>query len=227
MPGVAKATTDAALMKTFFERVLRIPAADVKLFSAGVSRNELVILFAQKLASAVDSRTDLYLFYSGGAVVDADGDSYLVPEDGSNTRHLVPQTCYRVEDLYAALSGLRVRSRTIILDLRVPLAAAQTVPLPSGTTGESDSPTTVISCIWPDSYDLTAPEGAHSPFVREFAVGLRGGADDDGDGKITLAEIRDYVGEHLSADNGAGPAATFWTSDGDYDRLFARVAGEE
>ena len=223
MPSVEKAANDAALMKTYFERLLGIPAPDVKVYATGMSRGDLVTLFEQKIANAVDAETDLFVFYSGGGIVDEEGNSYLVPLDGSTTPRLVAQTCYPLIGLYDAIYALGTRSRTIILDIRGPTAMAEGTPFTATGLQDTSGMTTVISHIAEASQGLTAPEGDYGLFVQHFAAGLRGDADGDADGAIKLAEIRDYVRERLHAGDSATPVPYFWTSDGDYDRIFADV----
>ena len=223
MPSVQFAVEDAALMKSCFEHALGIPEKDIVVYSLGVSRNDLVALFEQKIATAVDADTELFVFYSGGGVISG-GAGYLLPVDGSRTSILAEKTGYPLSDLYGALDALAVKSKTIILDIHVRSADTVETRDPVVDSSESNSDLTVMSCWTGARANRVAQGSDNGLFTRHLAVALQGHADSDDDGRVTLAEIRTYVSERVASDRGDSNPPTFWARDGKYDRIFAELA---
>ena len=224
MPDVASSANDAALMRICFQHALGIPASDIKVYSRGMNRNDFVTLFEQKLGAAVDADTELYVFYSGGGVVDEGENGYLLPLDGSRTLTLTRKTWYPLSDLYGALDALTAKSKTIILDVHSPAADGKSMPYPSVYSGESPSDLTVISCWTGGRTDRAARHSKYGLLTHFLAAGLKGDADRDANGIVTLGEIGKYVQKNVAAQSGGTNPLTIWTRDGNYDRVFAEFA---
>ena len=223
MPDVANSANDADLMSMCFQHALGIPASDIKVYANGISRNEFVILFEQKLGAAIDADTELYVFYSGGGVVDEEANGYLLPLDGSRTLALAPKTWYPLSDLIGALDAVTAKSKTIILDIHSS-ADGKVVPHPSVNLGESPSDLTVISCWTGGRTDGAARDSEYGLLTHSLAAGVKGNADRDANGIVTLKEIGKYIQKNIAAQSAGTNPLTIWTRDGNYDRVFAEFA---
>jgi len=233
MPEVPSAVRDADLMRRYFRHALGIRDSDIKVYAQGMSRNDLVTLFEQKMGHAVGAETEVFVFYSGPGIVDAENAGHLLPADGSRVRALAAPTCYSLADLYAAINVLNAKSKTVILDICFLSTDLERDPLPVMGAGDGgDDNLTVISYatgtrgqrIVQGPEQGSEPGSGHGLFTHVLAAGLKGGADHDNDSKVTLAEMKQYVEDQVIAGNGGAHSPTFWTSDGNYDVVFAEVA---
>jgi len=223
MPDAENATADATLMKTYFENVLGIPPTNIKLYTNGLTRNDLVTLFEQKLSNIIDQDTELYLFYSGAGIVDTANRGYLLPHDGSRTPELAAKTCYSLTDLSAALNALNTRSKTVILNIHLPTEVKDNPFLAPISSPDGSADLTVVTCVTNSRTNPSLQDTDHGPFTHFLASALKGHADTDHDGSISLREIQEYVHRNLATANSTILPPTFWTSDGNYDRTFSHV----
>ena len=98
------------------------------------------------------------------------------------------------------------------------------MPYPSVYSGESPSDLTVISCWTGGRTDRAAGHSKYGLLTHFLAAGLKGDADRDANGIVTLGEIGKYVQKNVAAQSGGTNPLTIWTRDGNYDRVFAEFA---
>ncbi len=175
---------------------------------ADVTTGELHKLFGETgwLARRVSANTDLLVYWAGHGAPDAARRTpFLLPFDADPA--FVTETGYSLGDLYDRLARLPARSITIILD------ACFTGLTRDGQALVRGARPTVLSIEHPalvrrQMAVITAARGTETagdlPDVRHglltywVARGLRGEADADGDGAITVAELGRFAGDAVS-----------------------------
>ena len=146
-------------------------------------------------------RSDVFIYYSGHGAPDLDtGKGYLVPVDCDPKR--VDLNGYPLELLYRNIARLPAKSATIVLDscFSGDSQRGSLIPGVSPIVPVIDNPlleagnATVLTASRAKEVSGWYGEKQHGLFTYFFLKALQGAAD-DGDGALTLAEIRDYVGD--------------------------------
>jgi len=128
---------------------------------------------------------DVLLIYFAGHGITVDGESYLVPEDGSE-----PRTCIPMAWVQEQMHGAMARSKILIVD------ACHSGKTVRGTTGivpsmrEASNYVMISSCA---QSEFSYPEGKHGAFTQCLLDGLSGSADSNDDGHITSGELYRFV----------------------------------
>jgi hypothetical protein len=214
-PPVAYAHNDAEAFASYFQRTLGVPKENVivelDLNSIGMNR-----LFGTedvpdgRLARRARFVDEILVFYSGHGVPVFRSEGlpmgYLLPVD-------VPAAepgfgAYPLDLLIHQLEDLPVNKVTLLLDACFSGLSTQgsLVPGVSGAFGVAIAPPqerAKVSVL--TATDFRSPQFAHWLDDKEHGAfswfmleGLKGAADDDGDGRIHLTELRDYVDEALA-----------------------------
>jgi hypothetical protein len=206
LPAARFAARDAQLFRRYAAATLGVSDDRNHLYvrtDADATGNELRKLFGDDgwLARRVQPNTDLYVFFSGHGGPDIKTRTpFLLPSDADAS--YPRETGYALNALYQQLARLDVRSVTVFLD-----ACFTGSTRSNGTLFRGARPI-VISVEQPallrDNVAVIAAAGADQiasdyPAKRYglftyFAVsGLRGAADADADGMITVAELERYL----------------------------------
>ena len=217
LPPAPFADRDAEVMTEYFKKSLKI--SNVTTFiNEKATRSEFKKLFDPQKGSLaysiVPGETDLYVYYSGhGALVktpEGEMDVMLIPYDVG--KDWITEDGYSLNKLYKELAQLKARSVTVILD------ACYTGSRLSESQ-KSQSLTNQKYVIY-DSADMEQPwlnnpnfrvltssrgdqtsqasDRTHSGwFTYYLAVGLQGDADKDNNGKITMAELVEFVQDNV------------------------------
>jgi hypothetical protein len=202
LPTASFANKDAAQFREHAIRHLGIAPENIKtLTDAEAQRAEILLTLKYWLPSRVNAgRTDVFLYFSGhGVAQDVAKQHYLLPVDANTD--LLEETALSQHTVLAQLSKVGAKSVTVFLDTcfsgtdRMGQALAQyqrgvTVkstisPLPAGinllTAGTRSQ----------SAYgDLQLQHGVFSYFLFK---GLAGEADANGDKRIGMGELADYV----------------------------------
>ena len=149
-------------------------------------------------------KSDFVVFYSGhGMPGISDKRGYLLPSDSD------PATAeingYPIDLLYKNLEDLKARSVTVYLD------ACFSGNSPKGMLIKSASPILIKTKTWNVPKGMTVITAASGDqlaswdqdaklglFTNHLLNGLYGGADDEGDGNVTLGEIKAYLADNMS-----------------------------
>jgi uncharacterized caspase-like protein len=207
------ASNDATIMKQYFKDVLGIEQVIV-LKNDEVTLSSLDDIFnpmAGSLASAVKKgETDVFVFYSGHGIPDKSGETtYLFPSDGKIAN--LEKRAYALPKFFTDLNELGARSVTVMLDVCFSGAARQTqstqqvnltgqkgIKLRINKPWENYKNFTVINSSTSDETSLGYEPSETGLFTYYVAAGLKGEADTNGDKKITLGELREYVIKNVS-----------------------------
>jgi len=202
VPPVDYAKMDAAAMKEFlvsamgFDERRIISAIDEDGSLADFKR-----IFEAQLPNYVRrGKSDVFIFYSGHGAPDPESkEAFFVPYDCNPT--YARQTGFKVKELYERLAALKAKSVTVAIDacfsgssqrgmllkgvspifitVENPIAAMENGVVFTSSTGQQVS-------TW-------YPEKKHSLFSYFFLKGLSGGADQNSDGRVTVAEMDQYL----------------------------------
>ena len=214
IPPVDYAGNDGDAMRSFLIYVLGYRDGNIiDLRNAGQA--EILAVFGNershegKLWSWVrPGRSDVFVYYSGhGAPGARDKRGYLLPVDSDPAT--VEINGYPLDLLYRNLAKLKARSVTVMLDACFSgaseggmLIKAASPVFVKTVASEVAKGITVLSAARGDqlaSWDREAKLGLFTSFALK---GLYGEADKDrwgnGDGKVTLAEVRAYLDDEMS-----------------------------
>jgi hypothetical protein len=198
VPVVNFASHDAEVMARYLRAVGGIPAWQVKVVTDDHAlKDDLVEVLENWLPQHVESGGDVLVFFSGRAMVDpATGAVWLFPHEGTPGS---PVRLFSLRRLQAALTRLPLQHAVLLLDVTL------TVP-PDSVRHKGRSPVWDAAASTPGDGKLVQivgvsgvqdahryERGRHGLFTFHLLKGLRGEADADGDGLVSLGELFDYV----------------------------------
>ncbi len=225
------AARDAEVMTEYFRKSMGI-----KNIKSYINEEATVMALNTLLDSEIGSlsslvtpgQTDLYVYYSGHGVPlpNKDGEMevflipYDVPKDG------ISRYGYSLNKLYADLSGLNAKSVTVILDACFSGGSRLSEVYESksitnqkftlGDMAKMDEP-------WrnnPNFRVFTSSKGNQTSqandrtrsgrFTYYLAVGLQGDADKDGNGKVTMTELYEFVQDNVHKETAGQQTPQFY-----------------
>ncbi len=211
IPDVVPAYADNDLMRRYATVSLGVTARNmISLTDATLA--DFIRVFGSvknprgKLHDMVKPNSNVFIYYSGhGAPAQKGEGSFLVPSDAAAARiHL---TGYPLKTLYANLEKLSAKSVTVVLEACFSGLSQGGSIIPSATaiavtpkTVRPPSKLTVISAGASDqiaSWDVGQGQGL---FTKHFASAMRGTADSNRDGKVSLGELKAYLDRNLTYD---------------------------
>lgn len=209
MPGVLYASRDGYYVKEHLEKSLGIPSQNIYYReNDSVTKAEFDKVFAEGgwLSKRITpGKSELYIYYAGhGAPSLKDEKPYLIPYDGDIN---YPQlTGVSLETLMANISALNVKNSLLLLDAcftgmnrenQALLADARPIALevkmPSLAKGVN-----VVSATAPKQISSGYSDKKHGLFTYYLLKSLRGEADTNGDRKMSLGELHNYVKANVS-----------------------------
>lgn len=207
VPRVDYARRDAATVKEYLVRSLGFDEKRViELYDDGATLSKLNSFFRTKLKNlVVPGKSDVFVFYSGHGVPDVNKkEPYLAPY-GLDPAD-VENTGYVLKDLYEQLARIDAKSVTVAIDSCFSGSSAggaiikdispvfldvsnPMLKVKNGVIFTASSSTQVSS--WYDKKQ-------HGLFTYFFLNGLRGKADKDNDGQVTVQELGEYVKRNVT-----------------------------
>jgi ankyrin repeat protein len=201
LPKADFADRDAKLMGEYLTRVMGYPEQNVVVrLNDRATRTDLVKYFEEWLRNNVEAGSSVFIYYSGhGAPNPKTGDAYLVPYDCDPA--FVESTAYPLKQLYAALNKLPAKDVTVVLDSCFSGAGGRSViaegarPMMLSVENPvlAGNKTVVLAASSGSQISSTFKEQGHGLLTYYFLKGLKGAADGNQDGFISLAEVFDYV----------------------------------
>jgi uncharacterized caspase-like protein len=208
MPPVDFARRDAETVKSYLVRTLGYDARKIiEAYDEQADRTSLVTaLFDDLPRRIVPGKSDVFVFYSGHGIPDIDGkeavkDAYLAPYDfrSSSTQ----RTGIALKELYQEMEKLGARSVTIVMDACFSGYSGDNQPL---IKSASSIALRVVNPVLkgPNSVVLTSSsdkqvsswyhQKRHGLFTYYFLQGLKGKADLNQDGVVTVGELEKHLG---------------------------------
>jgi len=198
------AARDAELVAAYFQTLGGVPTAnalvlqDRKALRPGIEEALL-----DWLPPRVKSESVVIVYFAGQAVVSASGETYLVPYEGS--RNSVSRL-YPLNDLHAALSKLPAQLTLLIFDGSVSQVgrdarAKAKPPRWDAGGGRAGGGGTIVHLIGTTGLHdaLESDKLRHGLFTYYLLRGLRGEADANHDGEVTLGELTAFLGTSVPA----------------------------
>ena len=198
------AARDAELVAAHFQTLGGVPPAnalvlqDRKALRPGIEEALL-----DWLPPRVKSESVVIVYFAGQAVVSPSGETYLVPYEGS--RNSVSRL-YPLNDLHAALSKLHAQLTLLIFDgsvSQVGRDARAKAKLPRWDVGGGGAGRggTIVHLIGTTGLHnaLESDKLRHGLFTYYLLRGLRGEADVNHDGEVTLGELTAFLGTSVPA----------------------------
>lgn len=198
-PAATGAGIDAQRYAALATRTLGIPASHVRILRDDRATGGDIDKELSWLTSNVPARGRIYFFYSGHGAPDAStGASFLVPYDG-DPKALEP-TAIAMPKLLERLNKSRASEVFAVVDSCFSGAGGRSI-LPAGmrplVAVRTVRPTAKVALFTASSGAQTsgpAPGGDGGLFSKLVAEGLgTGGADMDGDGLVSVEELRAWV----------------------------------
>ncbi|MEM9356956.1 MAG: caspase family protein, partial [Pseudomonadota bacterium] len=207
IPDVDYGHRDADAMKALLVNKLGF-ASDNIIDARDAGQAELVSIFGKKDNNRgkiwrlidPDGGSNIYVFYSGhGAPEVSSKTPYLMPVDAQTDT--IELNGYPLEQMYDNLNSLKVKTATVFLD------ACFSGGSQGGMLGKSMSPVavtakmpsadrkklTVLAAAEGDQVASWNTKAGFGMFTEHLIEGLRGKADNTGDGKVTARELHKYV----------------------------------
>jgi len=200
LPKADFAAHDARIMTEYLTKVMGYPEENVvTLLNDRALKSDFEKYFERWLSNNVERDGSVFIYYSGhGAPDPKTGDAYLVPYDGDPT--FMAETGYSLKRLYESLGKLQAKEIIVALDSCFSGAGGRSViakgARPLVMTMESleiPSKVAVFSASSGAQISSTYEEKGHGLFTYFMLKGLKGEGDADGDGKIEIGELFDYI----------------------------------
>lgn len=194
------AEADARAFADYARRTLNVPEANLKmLLGERASRADLSAALMEWLPrNAVEPDGRVYVFFSGHGTPDVEsGEAYLLPYDANPT--YVKSGGLRVDEVQTKLASLQGQQVYLFLDACFSGQGERSV-LPKGTRPvvpvqqlNAAEGVVTFSASRADETTGADPSGRHGLFTHHLLGGLTGGADSNGDGDVTIAELREHL----------------------------------
>lgn len=186
------AALDAEMVATYFQSLGGLPKSNVRLLEDwSALRPDIEEALLDWLPSKITSDSVVTVYFAGQAVVSPAGDTFLIPYDGAveSTTRLYP-----LKDLETALGRLKAKQVVFVFDGTVLKngAAGRAKVSPPKWAGTNES---VLHLIATTGFgkSLESDTLRHGLFTYYFLRALRGEADSDRNGEVTIGETAAYV----------------------------------
>ncbi len=200
LPKADYAVADAKIMTDYLTKVMGYPEENVvTLTNDRAALGDLTKYFEKWLWNNVEKDSSVFIYYSGhGAPNPKTGDAYLVPYDGDPS--FIDQTGYSLKRLYESLGKLPAKEIIVALDSCFSGAGGRSViakgARPLVMTMEKfavPSNVAVLSASSGEQISSTYEEKGHGLFTYFMLKGIKGDGDANGDGKVEIGELFDYI----------------------------------
>ncbi len=206
IPRVDFAENDARVMKKYLIRVLGYdPRRIIEVYDDEASLSTFKRIFEEQLFNWVRSgRSDVFIYYSGHGAPDPESqEAYFVPYDCNPT--YAKSTGYKVKEFYERVAKLPARNITVVIDACFSGSSAAGMILKgiSPVFIKVQNPIValnngvVFTSATGDQVSSWYPQAKHSLFTYYFMRGLRGEADQNKDGSITVEEMETYINTYV------------------------------
>ncbi|MGQ0694519.1 MAG: hypothetical protein ACT4OL_02960, partial [Nitrospiraceae bacterium] len=191
------ASLDAEMVANYFQSLGGVPSSNVRLLQDWKAlRPDIDEALLDWLPSYMTKDAVVIVYFSGQAMVAPTGDVLLVPYEGSPT---ATTGLYPLKDLESALSRLKAKQTILLFDGMVSKLHRDPKAKAVGPRWELSGGNT-IRLIGGEGFakGVEDNEHRHGLFTYYLLRGLRGDADTNRDGEVTLGEIAGYVRQKVA-----------------------------
>jgi hypothetical protein len=198
VPVVNHASHDAAVMAEYLHTIGNVPRERMRvLLDRQAQLRDLEETFEGWLRKKAEAATDLYVYFSGRALVDGGtGAVSLMAHDGTPAE---PNGLYPIRRLQEVIQQLPIRRAVLLFDVSMdpaPGANLATMPSPDWESGLSDARKDVEMWMVGNRKLQEAhahDQGKHGLFTYYLLRGLQGVADLNRDTAVTAGELCTYA----------------------------------
>ncbi len=202
IPLVHYAYNDAKAMRQFLTTTLGVPQENI-LYRQDATKGEMEGLFKGTLPNRVESgKTDVIVYFSGHGMP-VDSRALLLPTDARPDTAQI--TGYSRDTMLAQLDALHAKSVTVILDACFSGTAKDGDPLTQGKPVYKKPEgailpgnTVLISASRSNQISRMDDQAGMSLMTLYLLEGLSGKADANGDGTVSVAELKIYLEKNVS-----------------------------
>lgn len=191
------ASLDADMVASYFQSLGGLPAANVRLLQDWKAlRADIDEALLDWLPPHMNKDAIVIVYFAGMAMVSPTGETFLVPYEGSAS---TTSRLYSLNDLEAGLGRLKAKQTVFIFDGLVsrlgPEARAKSTNPQWGAAGGS-----TIHLISPSGLGngLEDDRHRHGLFTYYLLRALRGDADINRDGEVTIGEVIPFVSQKVA-----------------------------
>ena len=191
------ATLDAETVATYFQTLGGLPQNNVRLLRDwSALRPDIEEALLDWLPSKITKDSMVTVYFAGQAIVAPSGETFLIPYDGSTGS---ATRLYPLKDLETALGRLKAKQVLFVFDGTVlkngSEARTKAAPPKWGATGS------VVHMISATGFgkSLESDTLHHGLFTYYLLRGLRGEADVNRNGEVTIGEVSAYVNRKVPA----------------------------
>lgn len=191
------ATLDAETVATYFQTLGGLPQNNVRLLRDwSALRPDIEEALLDWLPSKITKDSVVMVYFAGQAIVTPSGETFLIPYDGSTGS---PTRLYPLKDLETALGRLKAKQVLFVFDGTVlkngSEARTKAAPPKWGAAGS------VVHMISATGFgkSLESDTLHHGLFTYYLLRGLRGDADVNRNGEVTIGEVSAYVNRKVPA----------------------------
>ncbi len=186
------AALDAELVAAYFQTLGGVPATNIRLLPDWKGlRSDIEDFILEWLPRRLTGDSVVIVYFSGHAAVSPSGETYLIPYDGA---HNSTARLYPMKDLEAGLARLKTKQTLFIFDggiLAIGPTATGKRRGPAWSSGKGQ----VLHVIGPTGLrdGLEPARLRHGLFTYYLLRGLKGDADTNMDGDVTLGELTAFI----------------------------------
>ena len=207
-PSATDAVNDADIFREYLIKRFGLNRENIYLrLDEQATKGEFDKVFSENgwLYRNTNKKSDLFIYFSGHGAPDIKTkETYLVPYDGDP--NYSSSTGFGINQLYDNLSGLDVKSITLIMDACFTGSSRDNQPLLADarpvyietTSGNIPSNMVVFSASSGNEISSGYLGKNHGIFTYFMLKGLNGMADGNKDRKITVSEMHSYLGKNVS-----------------------------
>lgn len=191
------AALDAEMVASYFQSLGGLPAANVRLLQDWKAlRPDIDEALLDWLPPHMNKDAIVIVYFSGVAMVSSTGDTYLVPYEGSAS---TTSRLYPLKDLEAGLARLKAKQTVFIFDGLVSRLGPET-KTKAATPQWGAGGASTIYLISPSGLGngLEDERHRHGLFTYYLLRALRGDADINRDGDITIGEVIPFVSQKVA-----------------------------
>lgn len=198
--------SDAEMVAAYLQSLGGVPASNVRLLQDWKAlRPDIDEALLDWLPAHAGKDAIVIVYFAGVATVSPTGEVYLLPYDGSLSS---TSRSYPLKDLEAALARVKAKQTIVLFDGTVSRLGSGTDGRAKGSAPQwasSGSSSIHLVSIGSLGRSIEDEKHRHGLFTYYFLRALRGDADTNRDGEVTLGETAAYLGQKVP-----------WASKGQY-----------
>lgn len=198
IPARKYSARDAELVAAYFQSLGGVPGSNVRVLQDRKAlRADIEEALLDWLPTRVTADSVVILYFSGHALVTPTGETYLVPYEGSA---MSASRLYPLRDLQDALAKLKVRQSLLIFDGAVSRLGKDGKGKPAGPQWDTGGGN-LVELIGTSGLraGLEPEQIRHGLFTYFLLSGMKGEADTNRDGEVTLGELAIFLNQTVPA----------------------------